>query len=316
MNVLHFRSYFKHVECLSVEGLSGGPTSLETRRLRVTGLSPFCNHSLPLASVRTRSFTSHHSGLSAPLCKKKIRRISPVVMGAVSICCIAVLNSFNADLIAMFKPWVFQRSARRGVSVALLVPSGVVRKGYATGDGPKKHDLSALWEQHCKYEFDSRDVDATMATMVPDSYVNHIPTMTGGTGHNLLKRFYKYHFIGQNPADTELRPVSRTVGENSVVEELLFCFTHDKEIDWMLPGVPPTGKRVEIPLVAVVQFRDGKLYNEHIYWDQASVLVQIGKLDPTGLPVAGVQTARKLLDKNLPSNELMPNWKSSEGKPL
>ena len=84
----------------------------------------------------------------------------------------------------------------------------------------------------------------------------------------------------------------------------------------MLPGIPPTGKKVEVPLVAIVQFRDGKLCSEHIYWDQASVLVQIGLLDPKGLPVAGVETARKLEDKNLPSNELMPNWKKSEGKPL
>ena len=94
---------------------------------------------------------------------------------------------------------------------------------------------------------------------------------------------------------------------------MLFCFTHDIEIDWMLPGVKPTGKRVEIPLVAIVKFRGDKLYNEHIYWDQASVLVQIGVLDPTGLPVAGIETANKLVDENLPSNTLMQTWGSSEG---
>lgn len=95
---------------------------------------------------------------------------------------------------------------------------------------------------------------------------------------------------------------------------MLFCFTHTCEIDWMLPGVPPTGKRVEIPLIAIVKFRGDKLYHEHIYWDQASVLVQIGLLDPKGLPVAGVETARKLLDETLPSNTLMPRWRESEGK--
>jgi carboxymethylenebutenolidase len=98
------------------------------------------------------------------------------------------------------------------------------------------------------------------------------------------------------------------------VDEMLFCFTHTCEIPWMLPGIPPTGKRVEIPLLAVVKFRGDKLYHEHIYWDQASVLVQIGKLDPQGLPIAGVETGQKLLDESLPSNTLMAAWKNSEGK--
>ena len=92
---------------------------------------------------------------------------------------------------------------------------------------------------------------------------------------------------------------------------MLFCFTHDREIDWLLPGVPPTGKYVEIPLIAIINFRGDKLYNEHIYWDQASVLVQIGVLKPDGLPVAGVETARKLVDPSLPSNTLMARWSQS-----
>jgi carboxymethylenebutenolidase len=178
------------------------------------------------------------------------------------------------------------------------------------------YDLSALWEKHCEYEFGQRDVDATMKTMVPEPYVNHIPTMTGGVGHDQLKRFYTYHFVNSNPEDTKLIPISRTVGTDRVVDEMLFCFTHTREIDWMLPGVPPTGKYVEVPLIAIVCFRDGKLYNEHIYWDQASVLVQIGKLDPSKLPVAGIETARKLIDKTLPSNTLMAAWANSEGKPV
>jgi carboxymethylenebutenolidase len=178
------------------------------------------------------------------------------------------------------------------------------------------YDLAALWDVHCRYEFETRDVDSTMASMVDEPYVNHVPTMTGGVGHDQLKRFYRYHFIDGNPEDTRLIPISRTVGADSVVDEMLFCFTHTREIDWMLPGIPPTGRAVEIPLVAIVRFSDGKLVHEHIYWDQASVLVQIGKLDPAGLPVAGNETARKVLDKALPSNELMRNWASSEGKPL
>ncbi|MBI1396595.1 MAG: dienelactone hydrolase family protein [Betaproteobacteria bacterium] len=178
------------------------------------------------------------------------------------------------------------------------------------------YDFSSLWDKHTEFEFATRDVDATMGTMVAQPYVNHVPTMTGGVGHDHLKRFYKYHFIPKTPKDTTLIPISRTVGEGIVVDEMLFCFTHDIEIDWMLPGVPPTGKWVEIPLVAIVKFRGDKLYNEHIYWDQASVLVQIGALDPKGLPVAGIETAKKLVDETLPSNTLMRNWGGSEGKPL
>jgi carboxymethylenebutenolidase len=164
------------------------------------------------------------------------------------------------------------------------------------------HDLAALWEAHCRYEFETRDVDATMAT--------------GGVGHDELKRFYKYHFIGGNPPDTELVPVSRTIGEDQIVDELLFTFTHTSEIDWMLPGIAPTNKRVEIPLVAIVRFVDGKVAHEHIYWDQASVLVQIGLLAVDGLPVAGVETANKVLDTALPSNEMMSRWSKSENQPI
>ncbi len=167
------------------------------------------------------------------------------------------------------------------------------------------YDLSALWDKHCEYEFATRDVDATMSTMVAEPYVNHIPTMTGGVGYRHLHDFYTRHFVNSNPPDTSLTPISRTVGATQVVDEMLFCFTHTTEIPWMLPGVAPTGRRVEIPLLAVVKFRGDKLYHEHIYWDQASVLVQVGLLDPNGLPVAGVETARKLLDETLPSNGLM-----------
>jgi carboxymethylenebutenolidase len=178
------------------------------------------------------------------------------------------------------------------------------------------HDLAALWEAHCRHEFETRDVDATMTTMVAAPYVNHVPTMTGGVGHDQLKRFYKYHFIGGNPPDMALKPVSRTIGDSQIVDEMILTFTHTTEIDWMLPGIAPTGRKVEVPTVAIVRFEDGKVAHEHIYWDQASVLVQIGKLDPAGLPVAGVETAAKVADTSLPSNALMRRWAESAGKPI
>ncbi|KQX86732.1 dienelactone hydrolase family protein [Variovorax sp. Root473] len=170
--------------------------------------------------------------------------------------------------------------------------------------GPN-YDLAALWDKHCEYEFGTRNVDDTMGTMVAEPYVNHIPTMTGGVGYKNLHAFYTNHFVNSNPPDTSLVPISRTVGATQVVDEMLFCFTHTTEIPWMLPGVAPTGKRVEIPLLAVIKFRGDRLYHEHIYWDQASVLVQVGLLDAALLPVAGVETARKLLDETLPSNTLL-----------
>lgn len=172
-------------------------------------------------------------------------------------------------------------------------------------------NLSALWEEHIRHEFETRDVPATMATMVAEPYVNHIPTMTGGVGARELSRFYQHHFVHGNPPDMKLIPISRTIGALQIVDEFIMCFTHSTEIDWMLPNVAPTGKYVEIPMLGVIKFRGDKLYHEHIYWDQASVLVQIGLLNPEGLPVAGVETARKLLDEQLPSNTLMGRWTQS-----
>lgn len=177
-------------------------------------------------------------------------------------------------------------------------------------------DLVARWEEHCRCEFELRDANATMATMVPEPYVNHIPTMTGGVGFQQLRRFYAYHFIPVNPPDFRLTPVSRTVGSNSVVDEFIVQFTHTTMVDWLLPGVAPTGRKVEVPMVAIVQFKGNKVAHEHIYWDQASVLVQVGLLDPRGLPVAGAETAQKVMDKSLPSNRLMDRWRESEGKVL
>lgn len=169
----------------------------------------------------------------------------------------------------------------------------------------KSADLEALWAEHVKYEFETSNTEDTLATMVEDAYVNHIPVMTGGVGKAELREFYAKHFIPQIPPDTEMVPLSRTVGADRLVDEMVFKFTHTIPMDWMLPGIAPTGRRVEVALVAIVHFRDGKLAYEHIYWDQASVLVQIGLLNPDGLPVAGVEAARKALQPTLPSNTLM-----------
>lgn len=178
------------------------------------------------------------------------------------------------------------------------------------------YDLARLLYAHLREEFVTHDPDATMATMVETPYVNHVPTLTGGVGHDMLKRFYKYHFIPKIPVQRNNRYLSETVGADTVVLEFVTTFVHDIEVDYLLPGIPPTGKTVEIPTVVIAKFEGDKLYHEHIYWDQASVLVQLGLIDPKGLPVAGAAEARKMLDQSLPANELMPNWQTSADKPL
>jgi carboxymethylenebutenolidase len=165
--------------------------------------------------------------------------------------------------------------------------------------------LNDLWDEHLRDEFTTRNTESTLDTMVPDAYVNHVPVLTGGVGREQLREFYSKHFIPKMPADTEIVLVSRTIGADRLVDEMIFRFTHTMEMDWMLPGIAPTGKPVECALIVVVQFRDGKLAHEHIYWDQASVLVQLGLLDAPSLPVAGAETARKVLDRNLASNGLI-----------
>jgi len=157
--------------------------------------------------------------------------------------------------------------------------------------------MSQLWDEHTSHEFSTRNTEHTLATMVEDAYVNHVPVMTGGRGIAVLREFYSKDFIPCMPPDTTLTPISRTVGADQLVDEMIFSFTHTQEMPWMLPGVAPTNKRVEIPLVAIVGFRDGKLAYERIYWDQASVLKQIGLLAGDSLPVYGVETARKVANQ-------------------
>ena len=165
--------------------------------------------------------------------------------------------------------------------------------------------LSSRWDDHVKFEFATRNTDDTLETMVTDAYVNHVPVMTGGVGHDELREFYSQRFIPQMPPDTSMTPVSRTIGIDRVVDEMVFEFTHTSKMDWMLPGVEPTGKHVRVALVVIVHFRDRKLAHEHIYWDQASVLAQLGLIDAQNLPVAGVESAEKVLNPKLPSNTLM-----------
>jgi carboxymethylenebutenolidase len=168
---------------------------------------------------------------------------------------------------------------------------------------PQQQAMVEIWERHMRAEFVERSADAVLATMSATPYLNHVPVMTGGVGREEIRAFYR--FIPQMPPDAEIQLISRTVGQSRIVDEFIFKCTHTVIMDFFLPGVAPTGRRIEVPHVAIIQFRDGKIESEHIYWDQASVLVQVGLLQEGKLPVAGAETAEKILDPNRPSNTLI-----------
>ena len=164
-----------------------------------------------------------------------------------------------------------------------------------------KQAMVDTFQKHVGAEL-AGDLDTTMATMSADPHLNHVPTTAGGVGREGVRNFYRDHLVGKFfPPDVKMTNVSSTVGDNQIVEEIFISFTHTTEIDWLLPGVAPTGKPVEMAVAVVVGFKDGKISHEHIYWDQASVLVQIGLLNPAGLPVTGADSARKVLNPKLPS---------------
>ena len=169
----------------------------------------------------------------------------------------------------------------------------------------RTYDLGAIFDEHVADEFVAKDVAATMATMIAEPFVNHVPTMMGGVGGRAVADFYRRYFVGHWPADTEIIPVSRTVGTDKVVDEMIMNFTHDVAMETFLPGVAPTGRPVRLPVVVVMGFEAGKVAFERIYWDQASLLVQVGLLDETTLPVTGAAQAEKVLDKDVPANHLL-----------
>ncbi|MDA2917994.1 ester cyclase [Desulfobacterota bacterium AH_259_B03_O07] len=160
---------------------------------------------------------------------------------------------------------------------------------------PAQQAMVATWEEHMRAEFELLNVDSTLATMVEEPYLVNIPILVGGDDQKGVRDFYTNHMIGQFPADMEIVAVSRTVGNDQLVEELVLKFTHTTNMDWMLPGVAPTGKKVEVPVVVIVGFKDDKMESERIYWDQSSVLVQLGLIEAEKLPVTGVESAQKLL---------------------
>jgi carboxymethylenebutenolidase len=171
------------------------------------------------------------------------------------------------------------------------------------------YDLEALWEQHSYFEFGLRDADRTIGTMVEEPYVNHVPTLTGGVGRKELRHFYKNFFVDVHPEDFEVTVISRTVGVDRLVDEMVATFTHDRMMDYLLPGIAPTGRKVKMAAVGIISFRGSKLFHEHIHYDMGTLLAQVGLLDPKVVSVAGPETAEKVLDRHShPSNAMMTSW--------
>ena len=172
--------------------------------------------------------------------------------------------------------------------------------------------LSSAWDQHLASEFAAKSADQALATMSAEPYVNEVPLMIGARGRAELRDFYANIFLSQIPTDMEMVTVSRTIGQGRVVDELIARFTHSIRMDWLLPGIAPTGKRVELPFVVIEQFEGDKMAHEHLCWDQASVLVQVGLLDRT-LPVRGGETAAQVLNPTQPMNELIRHTANTTG---
>ena len=166
-------------------------------------------------------------------------------------------------------------------------------------------DLGAVFDAHMSAEFELRDADKAMETMTDAPILTHVPVVTGARGKDTLRDFYRDHFVGKWPSDLSVERISRTATDNMVIDEFIVRFTHDIVMDAILPGLAPTGRRVELPHVAVVGFENGKIAFERIYWDQGSMLVQLGLIDVDRLPLVGSQQAAALLQEDYPRNELI-----------
>lgn len=169
---------------------------------------------------------------------------------------------------------------------------------------PVEQALIDVWEAHTAAEFEHKDADAAIATMTEKPVLIHVPVGTGATGREALRKFYAEVFIPQMPEEVELELLSRSVGQDRVVDELILHLTHSVRMDWFVPGVEPTGRRLAVPHVGTIAFENGKISSEHIYWDQSTVLFQLGLLQPS-LPVMGADQKDRLLDSDAPANRLI-----------
>jgi len=157
-----------------------------------------------------------------------------------------------------------------------------------------------IFEGHVNAEING-DIEKTMETMTDDPHITIVPNLGGGVGKDGVRNFYNNHLIGQFfPPDTVVTTISKTIDEHQFVEEQILSFTHTQVLDWMLPGIAPTFRKVSLPLVVIVGLKDGKVSHEHIYWDNASLFFQLGLIATGNLPICGAEAAQALLDSNFP----------------
>ena len=159
---------------------------------------------------------------------------------------------------------------------------------------PYQQTMLATWQQHTHAEFALKDADAALATMTQNPYVFMISSGVVRVGRAAVREFYANHFLPQIPPDLEITSLSQTLGDNRLVEEMVIRFTHSIEMDWILPDLQPTGRVAEFVLAGVIEFEGGKVAHEHLYWDQATLLSQMGVLDHP-LAASGVDSAQRLL---------------------
>lgn len=174
-----------------------------------------------------------------------------------------------------------------------------------TGFSAAHQALIDVWDAHTAAEFEKGDADAAIATMTDRPVLIHVPVNTGATGREELRKFYAEIFIPQMPGDAELELITRSVGQGRIIDEFILHLTHTLRMDWFVPGVEPTGRRLSVPHVGIIAFENGLIASEHIYWDQATVLAQLGLLDAGRLPVLGADQCDRLLDANAPVNQLI-----------
>ncbi len=169
---------------------------------------------------------------------------------------------------------------------------------------PSQQALIDIWDKHTASEFVDKDADAAIATMTENPVLIHVPVNTGATGREALRKFYAEIFIPQMPEDVELELLTRTVSQNRLIDEFILHLTHTVRMDWFAPGIEPTGKKLAVPHVGIIAFEGGLIASEHIYWDQATVLAQMGLID-AGLPVMGMEQGDRLRDPDAPANQLI-----------
>ena len=159
---------------------------------------------------------------------------------------------------------------------------------------PAQEKQIQVWRQHTFAEFVTKDLEGVLATMVQEPHVLMVPTGLGGAGRVALREFYAERFIPQIPSDMRPITVSLTIGIDRIVEELIYEFTHDIEMQWLAPGIAPTGNFVVLPVTAIIEFERDKIAHEHLYFDQATLLIQLGVLQPSAVPMNGIESAHKL----------------------